>query len=135
VNLVLFVGLAKWYPPVYDCGACGNATCAQFLKAVSVQHRHEETDEWEFPGPICQIRCIDLGIAVGSVAKVASTHNVDARCQTRIAAAARHLGLIQADLAGALSMSVSHKNIFFDRKTSALPSTEEPSIARMSRNS
>ena len=33
-----------------------------------------------------------------------------------IAAAARHLGIIQADLAVALSMSVSHKNIFFDKK-------------------
>ncbi len=38
------------------------------------------------------------------------------RCQTRIAAAARHLGVIEADLAVALSMSVSHKNIFFDKK-------------------
>ena len=135
VDLVLFIGLAKWYPPVYDCGACGYATCAQFLKAVSIQRRHEESDEWEFPGPICQIRCIDLGIAVGSAAKVASTHNVDARCQTRIAAAARHLGFIQADLAVALSMSVSHKNIFFDRKASALPGTEEPPIATRPRNS
>lgn len=135
VDLVLFIGLAKWYPPVYDCGACGYATCAQFLKAVSVQRRQEETDDWEFPGPICQIRCIDLGIAVGSAAKVASMHNVDARCQTRIAAAARHLGLIQADLAVALAMSVSHKNIFFDRKASALPGTEEPPIATKPRSS
>ena len=59
---------------------------------------------------------IDLGMAVGSAAKIADMNNVDARCQTRIAAAARHLGIIQADLAVALSMSVSHKNIFFDRK-------------------
>lgn len=51
------------------------------------------------PGPICQIRCIDLGIAVGSAAKIASLNNVDTRCQTRIAAAARHLGVIKADLA------------------------------------
>lgn len=65
---------------------------------------------------ICQLRCVDLGIAVGSAAKTASLNNVDARCQTRIAAAARHLGVIQADLAVALSMSVSHKNIFFDKK-------------------
>lgn len=41
---------------------------------------------------------------------------VDARCQTRIAAAARHLGVIQADLAVALSMSVTHKNIFLDKQ-------------------
>ncbi len=114
LDLVLFIGLAKWYPPVYDCGACGYATCAEFLRAR--EHTQPEgSEEWEFPGPICQIRCIDLGVAVGSAAKVASLNNIDARCQTRIAAAARHLGVIQADLAVALSMSVSHKNIFFDR--------------------
>ena len=114
VDLILFVGLAKWYPPVYDCGACGFATCAEFLRAREHQ-KPEGIEDWEFPGPICQLRCIDLGIAVGSAAKTASLNNVDMRCQTRVAAAARHLGLIQADLAVALSMSVSHKNIFFDR--------------------
>ncbi|HWE64378.1 MAG TPA: DUF2148 domain-containing protein [Chloroflexota bacterium] len=127
VDLVLFIGLAQWYPPVYDCGACGYATCAQFLKARAVQGQQEESDAWEFPGPICQIRCIDLGIAVGSAAKMASMHNVDSRCQTRIAAAARHLGVIQADLAVALSMSVSHKNIFFDRSIPAATSVAEQS--------
>jgi len=116
LDLVLFIGLAKWYPPLYDCGACGYATCAEFLRAAPAHRRAEGAEEWEFAGPICQLRCIDLGIAVGSAAKIASLNNVDARCQTRIAAAARHLGIIQADLAVALSMSVSHKNIFFDRK-------------------
>jgi uncharacterized ferredoxin-like protein len=43
-------------------------------------------------------------------------NNIDTRCQTRIAAAARHLGVIEADLAVALAMSVTHKNIFFDKK-------------------
>ncbi|HSV85704.1 MAG TPA: ferredoxin domain-containing protein [Levilinea sp.] len=62
------------------------------------------------------MRCVDLGIAVGSATKVASLHNIDCRCQTRIAAAARRMGIIQADLPVALSMSVSHKNIFFDKK-------------------
>jgi len=33
VDAVLFVGLADWYPPNYDCGACGYATCAEFLVA------------------------------------------------------------------------------------------------------
>jgi uncharacterized ferredoxin-like protein len=117
LDLALFIGLAKWYPPLYDCGACGYPTCAEFLRAAPA-HRVAGSEEWEFPGPVCQLRCIDLGIAVGSAAKVASLNNVDARCQTRIAAAARRLGLIEADLAVALSMSVSHKNIFFDKKTS-----------------
>ena len=115
LDLVLFIGLAKWYPPVYDCGACGYATCAEFLRAAP-KYQTEGSEDWEFPGPICQLRCVDLGIAVGSAAKIASLNNIDARCQTRIAAAARHLGVIQADLAVALSMSVSHKNIFFDKK-------------------
>jgi len=115
LDLVLFIGLAKWYPPVYDCGACGYATCAEFVRARE-RYKTEGFEEWEFPGPICQLRCVDLGIAVGSAAKVASLHNIDCRCQTRMAAAARHLGIIQADLAVALSMSVSHKNIFFDKK-------------------
>ncbi len=115
LDLVLFIGLAKWYPPVYDCGACGYPTCAEFLRAAPSYHVEGSAD-WEFPGPICQLRCVDLGIAVGSAAKIASLNNIDTRCQTRIAAAARHLGVIQADLAVALSMSVSHKNIFFDKR-------------------
>lgn len=115
LDLVLFIGLEKWYPPLYDCGACGYPTCAEFLRAAP-KYREEGSEEWEFPGPICQLRCVDLGIAVGSAAKVASLNNIDCRCQTRLAAAARHLGIIQADLAVALSMSVSHKNIFFDKK-------------------
>jgi uncharacterized ferredoxin-like protein len=115
LDLVLFIGLAEWYPPQYDCGACGYGTCAEFLQARP-GYKAEASADWEFDGPICQIRCIDLGIAVGSAAKTASLNNIDTRCQTRIAAAARHLKIIKSDVAVALSMSVSHKNIFFDKK-------------------
>lgn len=115
LDLVLFIGLCGWYPPQYDCGACGYATCAEFLQAKP-SHRTEAAAEWEFAGPVCQLRAIDLGIAVGSAAKIASMHNVDTRCQTRLSAAARHVGVIKADLAVALSMSATHKNIFFDKK-------------------
>ena len=123
LDLVLFIGLANWYPPQYDCGACGYATCAEFLQAKS-QHQSPESADWQFNGPVCQLRALDLGIAVGSAAKTASLNNIDTRCQTRIAAAARHLRIIQADLAVALSMSVSHKNIFFDKK---MPEVKFPS--------
>lgn len=115
LDVVLFIGLAGWYPPQYDCGACGYATCAEFLQARPA-HRAPASEDWEFAGPVCQLRAIDLGIAVGSAAKIASMNNVDTRCQTRLSAAARHLGLIQADLAVALSMRATHKNIFFDKK-------------------
>jgi uncharacterized ferredoxin-like protein len=83
IDAVLFVGLADWYPPVYDCGACGYATCAEFMHAT--KQLRDESDELEFVGPQCNLRDIDLGIAVGSAAKTAAIHSIDARCQTRIA--------------------------------------------------
>jgi uncharacterized ferredoxin-like protein len=103
IDAVLFIGLTDWYPPNYDCGACGYATCAEFLHA-----------ELEFAGPTCNLRDIDLGIAVGSAAKTAAIHSIDCRCQTRIAVAARKLGIIHADVAVALSLSLTHKAVDLD---------------------
>src|SRR5437667_5025208 len=114
IDPVLFVGLADWYPPNYDCGACGYATCAEFLHATG--KLRAESDELEFTGPQCNLRDIDLGIAVGSAAKTAAIHSIDARCQTRIAVAARKLGVINADIAVALSLSLTHKAVGFDRR-------------------
>jgi uncharacterized ferredoxin-like protein len=115
VDAILFVGLApNWYPPNYDCGACGYATCAEFLHASKALRK--ESDELEFTGPTCNLRDIDLGIAVGSAARTASLHAIDCRCQTRVAVAARKLGHITAEIAVALSLSVTHKAIGFDRR-------------------
>src|SRR5438309_11063419 len=114
IDAVLFVGLRDWYPPNYDCGACGYATCAEFMHATKELRR--ESGELEFVGPQCNLRDIDLGIAVGSAAKTAAIHSIDARCQTRIAVAARKLGIIRADVAVALSLSLTHKAIGFDRR-------------------
>jgi len=114
VDAVLFVGLKDWYPPVYDCGACGYATCAEFLEATRALQ--DASEPFEFKGPQCNLRDIDLGIAVGSAAKTASILGVDCRCQTRVAVAARKLGIIQADVAVALSLSMTHKNVGFDRR-------------------
>src|SRR2546422_11234919 len=100
---------------MYTCCDCCSGTCNEFLRESPAHHTAESTD-CEYLEPICQLRCNDLGIAVGSAAKLASMNNVDTRCQTRVAAAARHLGIIHSDLAVALSMSVSHKSIFFDKK-------------------
>lgn len=115
---VLFIGLMDWYPPIYDCGACGFATCAEFMEAT--RQRRADSEVFEFKGPQCNLRDIDLGIAVGSAAKAASLHGVDTRCQTRIAVAARKLGLIQSEVAVALSMTVTHKNPGFDARMPAI---------------
>ena len=112
IDGVLFVGLKGWYPPIYDCGACGYATCAEFVEETKALRANSE--KFEFAGPHCNLRDIDLGIAVGSAVKTASINNIDTRCQTRIAVAARKMGLIGADIAVGLSMSVTHKNPGFD---------------------
>src|SRR5947208_3479864 len=115
VDAILFVGLApNWYPPNYDCGACGYATCAEFLHATN--KLREDSHELEFAGPVCNLRDVDLGIAVGSAAKTAAMHSIDCRCQTRVAVAARKLGVIEADVAVALSLSLTAKAVGFDRK-------------------
>jgi uncharacterized ferredoxin-like protein len=114
VDVILLVGISDWYPPNYDCGACGYATCAEFLHAT--KDLRDDSAELEFTGPTCNLRDIDLGIAVGSAAKAAAIHSIDCRCQTRVAVAARKTGLIRSDLAVALSLSMTHKAIGFDRK-------------------
>src|SRR6266496_1418812 len=114
MDAVLFVGISGWYPPNYDCGACGYATCAEFLNATN--ELRKQSAELEFAGPQCNLRDIDLGIAVGSAAKTAAIHSIDCRCQTRIAVAARKLGIIRADIAVALSLSLTHKAVGFDRR-------------------
>ncbi len=114
IDAVLFVGMADWYPPNYDCGACGYATCAEFLHAT--KPLRDDSAELEFVGPTCNLRDIDLGIAVGSAAKTAAIHSIDCRCQTRSAVAARKLGIIHADIAVALSLSMTQKAIGFDRR-------------------
>jgi uncharacterized ferredoxin-like protein len=118
MDAFLFIGLKDWYPPVYDCGACGYETCAEFLNATRDLRR--ESAVFEFEGPQCNLRDIDLGIAVGSAAKTAAILGIDVRCQTRVAVAARKLGIIEADIAIALAISVTHKNLGFDRATPAI---------------
>ena len=120
IDAVLLIGLSDWYPPNYDCGACGYATCAEFLHAT--KSLRDDSAELEFAGPTCNLRDIDLGIAIGSAAKTAAIHSIDCRCQTRVAVAARKTGVIQADIAVALSLSITHKAIGFDRK---MPSVED----------
>lgn len=115
VDAILFVGLLPdWYPPNYDCGACGYATCAEFLHFTKTLR--DESAELEFAGPTCNLRDIDLGIAVGSAAKTAALHSIDCRCQTRAVVAARKLGIITADVGVALSLSMTHKAVGFDRR-------------------
>ena len=70
-------------------------------------------------GPPCVMRMMDIGVALASAAKTASMMNVDNRVQQRVAAAARALGYIKAEVAMGIPVSVTGKSIYFDRPTAA----------------
>jgi uncharacterized ferredoxin-like protein len=56
-----------------------------------------------------------LGIAVGSAVKVASDLNIDNRVMYSIGSAAMKMELLKADEIQGIPLSVTGKNIFFDR--------------------
>ncbi len=110
---VLLIGVKGTLPKKpenpLNCGACGYFSCAQFIRA-------EKKRGEDFTGPLCAFQVMDLGIALGAAAKMAAEFNIDNRIMYTAGAAAMSLGLLEADLIVGLSLSISAKNIFFDRK-------------------
>ncbi len=104
---VLLVGLEKATPVGLNCGACGFADCKTMQEQTQTKG--------EFQGPVCTFRHLDLGIALGSAVKTASMFNVDNRIMYRIGVAARDMGLVDWEVVMGIPLSVSGKNIFFDR--------------------
>lgn len=47
--------------------------------------------------------------------KVASIHNIDNRIMYRIGVVAKKMGFIDADIVAGIPLSVTGKNIYFDR--------------------
>jgi uncharacterized ferredoxin-like protein len=111
---LVLIGLAKANLAGYDCGGCGFSTCKEFE-----QHRKLQDKEMGYTGPHCIMRMMDIGVALASAAKTASLMNVDNRVQQRVAAAARALGYIKAEVAMGIPVSVSGKSIYYDRPTAA----------------
>ena len=111
---VLLVGVKGTMPKKpekpFNCGACGYADCAHFIRAEK-----KKVGE-DYVGPLCAFQVMDLGIALGVAAKMAAELNIDNRLLYTAGAAAMDLGILQADLIVALPLSVSEKNIFFDRQ-------------------
>lgn len=105
-DAVLLIGLLPHNGVGLNCGGCGYASCQEF---------NSKSFEGDFKGPNCVIRVLDLGIALGSAAKLASELNVDNRIMYRIAVSARRLGLGKANISHGIPLSATGKNIFFDR--------------------
>ncbi len=111
---LLLVGLTKPVTAGYDCGGCGHQTCEEFSKNRQIQEK-----KMGYTGPHCVMRMMDIGVALSSAVKTASMLNIDNRIQQRVGAAARELGYIKAEVAMGTPVSISGKNIYFDRKTTA----------------
>lgn len=104
---VLLIGLVSAPGAGVDCGACGYASCKEF-NAVAKR-------TGEYVGPLCPVRVLDMGIALGSAAKTASLLNIDNRIMYRIGAVAREIGLVDWDFVMGFPLSVSSKSPYFDR--------------------
>ena len=111
-HALVLVGLRRFTTAGYDCGGCGFATCAGLT-----EHRVARDQEMGYTGPHCIMRMMDMGAALVSAAKTASLLNMDNRVQQRVGAAARDLGLIDAEVVMGIPIGVFGKNIFFDRTT------------------
>ncbi|MFH1887992.1 MAG: DUF2148 domain-containing protein [Pseudomonadota bacterium] len=104
---VLLIGLRNAAPVGLNCGACGFDSCDELTRQTRARG--------EFSGPICAFRHLDMGIALGSAVKTASLLNVDNRIMYRLGVVARDLGLVDWDFVMGIPLSVTGKNIFFDR--------------------
>ncbi|GAH62343.1 unnamed protein product, partial [marine sediment metagenome] len=100
VLLIGVTGEPKRIEQPLDCGACGYKTCEELLNA----RKREGKD---FNGPNCIFQAMDLGIALGSAAKLASELNVDNRMMYTIGATAKKLQLLDSDIVIGIPLSIA----------------------------
>lgn len=106
-DAIVLIGLKDAKPLGLDCGACGYPDC----KTLSSQNQ----EAIDFLGPVCALRILDMGIAIGSAVKTASILNVDNRIMYRIGAVVRYMKFVDWDFIMGIPLSVTGKNIYFDR--------------------
>jgi uncharacterized ferredoxin-like protein len=103
-SAMLLIGLRAHQGVGLECGACGHPC------------KFETQMGKNFIGPNCDVRVLDLGIALGSAVKTAQIHNVDNRIMYRAGATALKQGLIQSNFVMGIPLSATGKNIFWDRQ-------------------
>lgn len=108
-SAVLLLGVDGGKAINLNCGACGYHDCNNFPQ------EEDRIEGKDYRGPNCAFKLLDLGIAVGSAAKLSSIFNVDNRVMYTVGATARSMGLIDADVVIGIPLSSMGKNIFFDR--------------------
>lgn len=103
---LILIALDFKRPVGVNCGACG-FTCDSILQ--------QEKKVADYEGPVCAMRLIDLGIAIGSAVSQAKDACIDNRVMYTIGVAVKRLGLMPGQVIFGIPLSVKGKNIFFDR--------------------
>jgi uncharacterized ferredoxin-like protein len=112
-DATLLIGVEGHIPLGVNCGGCGHSSCAEMVKTLKAQ----KTKKAMYHGPNCVLKITDLGIAVGSAVKTASTHNVDNRIMFSAGVIARQMGMLKGcSVAYGIPLKASGKNIFWDMK-------------------
>ena len=106
--VVVLIGLKNASTLGLNCSACGFASCDSLKQASRTNG--------EFAGPVCALRHLDFGIALGSAVKTAQILNVDNRIMYRIGVAARESGFVDWDFVMGIPLSATGKNIYYDRE-------------------
>ena len=83
-----------------------------------MKKRQLDEKDMGYSGPFCALRMMDVGAALVAAAKTASLLNLDNRIQQRVGAAAKHLGLVNAEVVMGIPVGFYGKSIFFDRSAS-----------------
>ncbi|MEL7570269.1 MAG: DUF2148 domain-containing protein [Eubacteriaceae bacterium] len=96
---VVLVGAEKKYRGVPHCGYCGFGDCKGCKDA----------------GGNCSVAYVDLGIAISSAVSTASLDKIDSRIMFSVGKAAAEMDFVPNCLWFGIPVSVSGKNIFFDR--------------------
>lgn len=99
---VFLIGSRDEIRSIPQCGYCGYENCGHKLK-----------NEGKCVYPI-----LDMGIAIGSALSIAQMAGIDSRVMYTVGKAALSLGLLEGcDIALGIPMSITEKNVFFDRFT------------------
>lgn len=96
---VVLIGAEKTRRGVPHCGYCGFGDCGGCKKA----------------GASCALTYVDLGVAVSSAVAAAAADRVDNRIMFSVGKAAGEMGYAGDVLWLGVPLSVSGKNVFFDR--------------------
>lgn len=90
-----------------NCGLCGFGDCKAKVKTA--------------PDTPCSFNVNDLGLAVGSAVSIAADRRIDNRIMYSAGVAAKELQMIKGTyMAFAIPLSVSGKNVFFDRQSNCV---------------